>query len=264
MPQAAAKRGFNGAPSPANRGRFAPDPERRSLIAKIHVAKKEMALLEDDYRAMLIRVTGRTSSADCSLAELRAMVEEMKSKGFQPKKAEAKGAQPADHPFAGKARALWISLYHLGAIDNGSEQALEAFARRQLKCRKMQWADQQQAYKLVEALKAIANRHGWNQRVLDGRPIPSNRRRQKADVALRVLKVRLVERIVELLREKGLVPVDWSLKRVAFDLAGMERPDPVPLWDLGDLDLLAKALGEKLRAVSDGRSGGPAQREQGK
>jgi phage gp16-like protein len=41
--------------------------ERRVLIAKIHVAKKEMALLDDDYRAMLIRVTGRASSADCTI-----------------------------------------------------------------------------------------------------------------------------------------------------------------------------------------------------
>lgn len=243
MPQAATK-------APLNSGKFAPNPERRSLIAKIHVAKKEMALLEDDYRAMLIRVTGRTSSADCSIAELRSMIEEMKSKGFQAKPRSAGGgAKPADHPFAAKARALWISLYHLGAIDNSSEQALEAFARRQLGCTKMQWANQAQGYKLVEALKAIAKRNGWDQKLLS----PHGLKPVKADVAVRVLKVRLVERIADLLHERRLVPVDWSLRRIAFDLAGMERRDdtgewlPVPLWDLGDLDLLAKALGEKLR-----------------
>jgi hypothetical protein len=49
MPQAAIK---------ARPAKFAPDPERRVLIAKVHVAKKEMQLLDDDYRAMLIQVTG--------------------------------------------------------------------------------------------------------------------------------------------------------------------------------------------------------------
>lgn len=240
----AATRSSAGGAGQAHRGRRATfdaaSQERRVMIAKIHVAKKEMNLLEDDYRAMLVEVTGRASSADCTVAELRRMIEAMKRKGFAPRKA-SKGA--ADHPFANKARALWISLYHLGAIDNPSEQALEAFARRQLGCMKMQWANQAQAYKLVEALKAIAERNGWSQKVVSTHGLKA----VPADVALRIIKVRLIERIVLLLRERGIVPVNWMSDRVAFELAGMERDDPVALWDLGDLDLLAKALGEKLR-----------------
>jgi phage gp16-like protein len=237
MPQAATKP-FNGHARPAHFD--GANQERRSLIAKIHVAKKEMRLVEDDYRQMLLDVTTRKSSADCTIAELRAMIEAMKAKGFQPKKAVAAAA---DSPFATKARALWISLYHLGAIDNPSEQALEAFARRQLGCMKMQWANQAQSYKLVEALKAIAERHGWEQKIAGGtglKPV-------KADVALRVLKVRLVERIAHLLGERRVVPVHMPLSKIAWQLAGMERVGPVALWDLGDLDLLAKALGEQLR-----------------
>lgn len=231
MPQAAIK---------ARTATFAPDPERRALIAKIHVAKKEMNLLDDDYRAMLIEVTGRSSSANCTIAELRAMVEAMKRKGFQPKRA-ANGV--ADHPFALKARAMWISLHHLGAIDNPSEQALESFACRQLGCVKMQWANQAQGYKLIEALKAIAERNGWSQKVMSTRGMQP----VAADVALRILKVRLVERIAHLLGERRIVDVGAPLGKIAWQLAGMERDGPVPLWDLGDLDLLAKALGGKLR-----------------
>lgn len=218
----------------------AANQDRRVLIAKIHVAKKEMGLLDDDYRQMLLDVTGRTSSADCNVGELRAMVEAMKAKGFQPKKGTPKAA---DSPFATKARAMWISLYHLGAIDNPSEQALEAFARRQLKCERMQWANQAQAYKLVEALKAIADRHGWKQRIDWMTGVKAG----QPDVALRILKFRLVERIAHLLGERRVVPVEMPLGRIAWTLAGMERDGPVGLWDLGDLDLLAKALGAKLR-----------------
>lgn len=258
MPQAATK------PRPAHYD--AANQDRRVLIAKIHVAKKEMALVDDDYRQMLFDVTGRTSSADCTVDELRQMVEAMKRKGFQPKKAprditRKAYAKPADHPFAGKARALWISLYHLNAIDNPSEQALEAFARRQLGCAKMQWANQREAYKLVEALKAIANRNGWNQRTDF---VGGIRKTMSGDAALRVLKARLVERIANLLAERRVVPMDWALGRIAFELAGMERDRPVLMWDLGDLDLLAKELGEKLRAATGGQPGGLAPREQGR
>lgn len=217
------------------------DQERRSLIAKVHVAKKEMNILDDDYRQMLLDVTGHTSSADCTVAELRAMVEAMKKKGFQPKKAIPKAA---DSPFAAKARALWISLYHLNAIDNPSEAALEAFARHQLKCERMQWANQAQAYKLIEALKAIAQRNGWDQR----QPAHVGQRGIAGDAMLRILKVRLVERIAHLLGEKRVVPVEMPLNQIAWTVGGMSRPgNPVALWDLGDLDLLAMALGRKLR-----------------
>jgi phage gp16-like protein len=232
--------------------KFAPDPERRSMIGKIHIAKAQLRLVDDDYRAMLVRVTGRTSSAECSKAELHAMLEELKSKGFRPLPRSSSGrasrsnrTRPADHPTALKARALWISLYHLGAIDNSSEQALEAFARRQLGCARMQWANQAQGYKLIEALKAIAERHGWNQRT----DFMSGIRKTKADVHLRVLKVRLVDAIVAKLDEAGIIPVGWALDRIEFELAGMKRVGDVSRWDLGDLDLLAKALGAKLRSV---------------
>jgi hypothetical protein len=217
--------------------------DRRLLIAKIHVAKKEMALLDDDYRQMLLDETGRASSADCTVPELRAMVEAMKKKGFQPKTSSKRAA---DHPFATKARALWISLYHLGAIDNPSEQALEAFARRQLKCERMQWANQAQGYKLIEALKAIAERNGWEQRItstLGMKPVA-------ADVALRILKVRLVERIAHLLGERRLVPVDMPLGQIAWQLAGMERDGR---WPVGPRRPRPAGQGARAKAAGDKR-----------
>lgn len=233
----------------ARRAQFnAGDQERRALIAKVHVAKKEMNLLDDDYRAMLVRVTGHLSASECDVTQLRRMVEELKAKGFKPKPARGRsmrGAAPAtpaaDHPSAKKARALWISLHHLGAIHNPSEQALEAFARRQLGVERLQWANQAQSYKLIEALKAIAERHGWSHK-------PSRFQGAKPPApSLGVLKVRLVERIAHLLVEAKLAPAGASLKEIAARIGGIERDGPVPLWDLGDLDLLAKALGDKLR-----------------
>lgn len=217
--------------------------ERRALIAKIHVAKKEMRLTDDDYRAILVRVTGEISSANCTLNGLRAMVEELKVKGFRPRPTSGRPhrPRPADHPAARKARALWISLYHLGAIDNRHESALEAFAARQLGVARMQWADQSLMYKLVEALKAIAEREGWSQDTAGLRP----------GGLLLVLKRRLCEAILARLKAKGLAAADWTLERAAWSLTGFRKgeTESALFWGLDDFDLVAAGLGRKLRGA---------------
>ena len=240
---------FNGMPAPApakaSPGKAGParfdrtGPHRRSMLAKVHVAKKQLGLADDDYRAILLRVAGRTSAADCTDRELAQLIEEFTAKGFsaQARKPgpKASGAAPADHPVARKARAMWISLGHLGAIGDPSEAALEAFARRQLGCARMQWADQSLGYRLVEALKAIGERHGWNQSLAG----------VAAGAHAVVLSRRLVDSLIAKLRSGGLVPASWSVQRVAFDLAGIEIG--TVFGDIQEMHRLAAALGGKLR-----------------
>ncbi|MGZ8362461.1 MAG: gp16 family protein [Caulobacteraceae bacterium] len=146
--------------------------QRRLMIAKVKIAQKDLGLDDGDYRAVLQRLTGKTSAADCSQQQLGVVLDHFKAQGWAPRKAGGHShrqagktpfRRPADHPFAKKARAMWISLAQLGVVRDASEHALEAFARRQLKVERMQWADQGLGYKLIEALKAIAERHGWSQ-----------------------------------------------------------------------------------------------------
>ncbi len=147
------------------------DNGRRALLAKVHLAKKDLRLDDDTYRAILERETGRRSSADCTVEELERLVAHFRAQGFVPKaiaggrpsSAVQRAPRRADHPVAKKARALWISLHQLGVVVNASEQALEAFAKRQLGVERMQWMDQALGFKLVEALKAMAEREGWSQ-----------------------------------------------------------------------------------------------------
>lgn len=155
---------------------------RRPAVVKVQIARRDLRLADDDYRAILQRLTGRTSSADCSDAELGRVLDEFKAKGWTPKvvaggKARKGSApvpnRPADHPAAKKARALWLSLWNLGEIHDPSEAALEAFARRQLKAERLQWADQALTYKLIEALKAMAIRAGWSQTTYGTHPKPA-------------------------------------------------------------------------------------------
>jgi len=208
---------------------------RRAMIAKVNIARHQLAMDEDDYRQLLLDTTGRLSLKECDDRQLEAMIARLKSKGFQP--LPRKGAAPAaQHPMARKARALWISLFHLGVVHNQAEEALEAFARRQLGCDRLVWARQSDAFRLVEALKAMAERAGWRQRGIDGKKLSPL-----------VLKSHLCEVILARLKELGVAADGWSLETAAFRLCGIEIGQADRLFAAEELDRLAAALGARLR-----------------
>lgn len=62
------------------------EEKRQGLIAKIHVAKAQLALDDDNYRAILQRITGQNSSKNCDLQQLQRVMTEMERLGFKPTK----------------------------------------------------------------------------------------------------------------------------------------------------------------------------------
>lgn len=223
------------APAPAA------SPALRRMLATVHIAKKELGLAEDDYRAILLDVTGNSSAGDCNEAQLGKVLDRFRSRGWKP--AQPKGRttpRRADHPAARKARALWISLHALNAIEDPSEGALEAFAKRQLKCSKLQWADQSQMFQLIEALKKMAERDGWEQSLRGVKPA----------VHVEVLKRRLVEAILAKLVAIDAVPAFWSVARAALVFGGQE----ISLLTASstELDIVARELGNILRDLKGG------------
>ena len=63
------------APAPAKRKRGAQcDEQRKALLAKIHVAKKQLGLTEEEYRALLDGHFGAASAADLGLTDLKRLV----------------------------------------------------------------------------------------------------------------------------------------------------------------------------------------------
>lgn len=203
--------------------------QRRALLAKVHVAYKKLGIVEDDYRSILARVTGHHSAKDCDNRQLGKVLAEFEGMGFR---AIGGGARrtPADSAVARKARAMWISLHQLGAIDDPSERALEAFGRRQLGVERLQWANEREGFKLIEALKVIGERHGWDQRVSARLPTPERIRR---------LKDRLVAAQLARLAAAGMPatgPIaddrtEWSSKRLesaSAELAVLIRAIPEP------------------------------------
>ncbi|MGO1078310.1 phage protein GemA/Gp16 family protein [Inquilinus sp. CA228] len=133
---------------------------RRTELGLIHKGAKTLALTEDSYRDLLRGQTGKESSGDMTGAERRRVIDRLRELGAleerQAYKASLGGGQ------AGMARGLWAELRQLGALEDASDEALDAFVRRQTKdqvtaCRFLQ--DPRQARPVIEALK------GWIARV---------------------------------------------------------------------------------------------------
>lgn len=222
----------------AVRAQFDRPKKRRDILrSKIFVAKKDLerqGLDEDGYRQLMLDTTGKISLKDCSDDQMAAMVEALKAKGWQDRpKSGIKGA--AQHPLARKGRAMWISLYHLGVIRNRSEQAFENFACDRLKCDRLIWAKQSHSAPLIEALKGMAERHGWKQTGHNGH-----------DLGTLGLKESLCNAIVQRLKKEGEIPQDWTLDISAYRLCGIVTACAAP-FSAEQYDNLAGALGEHLR-----------------
>ena len=97
--------------------------------AAIHVAKKQLNLDDDTYRAICLRVTGKHSSAAMSEGERLRLIDEFRRQGF---KSTSKGGQKRlEGKFAGKLQALWIAGWNLGVFHNRADEALIKFVQGQ-------------------------------------------------------------------------------------------------------------------------------------
>lgn len=118
------------------------DAQRRGLYATIAIACKELSIDDQSRRDMIAaQCGGKTSMKACSIAELEGLVDHLKRQGFKSKNrggrapnrtgpARAGDRALADAPEARKARALWLSLYHLGVVRSPQESALAKFGDR--------------------------------------------------------------------------------------------------------------------------------------
>ncbi|QXN68022.1 GemA protein [Microcystis phage Mwe-Yong1] len=128
-------------------------------LKAIHVARKQLGLDEETYRATLAEVTGKASSADMTEAERQKVLEHFRQKGF--KGASTGRRKPLEGRFAGKLQALWIAGWNLGLIRDRDDRALVAFVKRQTGIEAVRFlrhgAD---AMKAIEALKGWLERAG--------------------------------------------------------------------------------------------------------
>lgn len=130
-----------------------PTPDRRDkLIRAVHAAARAAGLDQDDRHAMQLELTGKASLTDMSFGELGRVLDRLNAR---------KSSSPlSERPWEGKIKALWWSLYWLGAVNRADSSALDAFIRRQAGVDRLRFLDARKALLVIEALKAWLAREG--------------------------------------------------------------------------------------------------------
>lgn len=216
-------------------------PERRRLLAQVHLAKKALGLDDDAYRAKLKGHTGAESAADLDDLRLRDVIRAWS----RDLPAEARGRVGASRrgglkePFQRLVRALWISLYNLGEVDDGSDAALDAFVSRQVRVSALRFLRAHDATSVVEALRDWLARAGVDDGVV-------------GEIDSRVAVVRAQWRRL----------ADWGATRVAHEgglsgwMHGRVTPGrrAVDQLSTDQLDDAIRQLGDWIRAVKARRT----------
>lgn len=134
-------------------------PSRKDL-AKIHIAKKELGLTDDEYRDILRAHFRKDSAAKLTPVQAGRLLNHFKKLGWKPRQRTLPGMTLAADPMSKKIRALWLTLADSGVIHNRSEKAMLAFVKRQTGRNRLEWCTVQDKDKVIEALKDWAKREG--------------------------------------------------------------------------------------------------------
>ena len=139
-------------------------------IRAIHVLKGKLRLSDDAYRALLIQLTGHSSSKAMTQPQRRTVREHLQRlaahMGIEqpatrqrplPDAAFAK-AKAAASPRERKVWALWHQLHRDGLVHDTSAAALNAWVQRTVHVAALAFATGPQLDTLIEALKS------WQQR----------------------------------------------------------------------------------------------------
>ncbi len=170
---------------------------RNAVLAKIHIAKKDLRMDDVAYRAMLKRVTGKSSSAGMSPRQRGAVLAEFKRLGWNPSVAgqaaqnavqgrertntrmggrkqtngggsgeagEARDGEynkwrkPSGNPHIRKVWALGKELDNRGYWVLPWKEGLRKFVKKESGIDDPDWLDTEKASQIIEALKAIIAR----------------------------------------------------------------------------------------------------------
>jgi hypothetical protein len=127
---------------------------RNALLGQLHAVKRDQRLDDDTYRDKLFAISGRRSAAELTDRQLESAIAAFRPGGV------FHGKQKANNSYTAKFKALYLAAFNLGALDDGSDAAIAAFAERQTGKRALQFLDAADANRCSEALKAIMARHG--------------------------------------------------------------------------------------------------------
>jgi phage gp16-like protein len=131
--------------------------KRLSDLRLIHIAKKQLHLEDDEYRAILQDVTGSQSAGDLNVEQRQALLDRFKKIGF---KVQSKGAGRVK-PKGGKDRALLISKIEAQLAEAKRPWSYtDSMAKRMFKIDRIDFCEPEHLEKIIAALSYDAKRHG--------------------------------------------------------------------------------------------------------
>lgn len=147
----------------------------QQLIRLIHIAKTQLKLDDETYRAALLAATGKSSCREMAHAELKTAYDAFVERGFKRRfKRDQQRVKPrlngqTKAPEIGKIRAIWITMHQQKFVIDGSEAALNQFVQRQtakinggVGVAEVGWLDASLACQVLESLKQ------WHGRLMLG------------------------------------------------------------------------------------------------
>lgn len=131
--------------------------QRTVSLAKIHIAKSQLGLDEDTYRALLRRVAGVSSAKDLAPRQIGRVLAEFERLGWKPKAKPQGRARP--NP-AARRTTLMSKVEALLTEAGRPWEYADGMAAKMFKVERVEWLDDSQLYRLMQALIIDADRHG--------------------------------------------------------------------------------------------------------
>lgn len=126
-----------------------PEQYRRSELAKIHLAKKDLCLDDDTYRDVLWTVCRVKSAADLDSQGRFKLIAHFKSLGWQ----SSRGKRPKLDPQSRKIWSLWYQLKDAGLLASASAKSLRTEVKKLTGCDDLRFCDSSQKNMIIECLK---------------------------------------------------------------------------------------------------------------
>ncbi|WP_046079660.1 gp16 family protein [Halomonas sp. HG01] len=119
----------------------------KNKLAQIHIARQQLGLSDDEYRAILARTVGVSSAKELTDSNVGRVLHEFKRLGWKPKAPKRAGRQPNTLNSEEMLQKIEAQLCELGA----SWAYAEAIARRQTGIAKLEWLKTEKQYRGVIA-----------------------------------------------------------------------------------------------------------------
>lgn len=132
---------------------------RNAELAQIHIARAQLGIDEDTYRAVLWTVARVRSSKDLDWTGRKKLLEHFRAKGWKPTAPKkAKAATPVSAGQDALVKSLWNELHEAGKVRDPSDAALGSWLKRNKWPERPEWLNHKQITQAIEGLKKWLDR----------------------------------------------------------------------------------------------------------